>query len=572
MKSANKENLLSFFQNNYQFIIPFFQRAYVWDNDNWEVLWDHLMEELEAHLNQKTSEHFIGTIITKPKQQDSFSTQPMELIDGQQRLTTIAILLKAIADTSTGEFKKLRESVLKYLIFEDSRGDEFLRIKHGKTDTPYFHRVMEAEEFEEEENNIIEAYFYFRDKLVGFDDAKRDQLKDVLLHKIPVISMILNAEDDEQEIFDTINSLGTKLTIAELLKNYIFRDETTQALYESTWYAVFEEDEDILRFWGATKSSGRVNRTNLELLLYCFLIIESGNEVRLDRLFKEYKKYLADMDAKKKSQMLNRLKSYASIYYKFPSGQELTQITFAEHEKRLFHIIKYLEITTIYPLLLFVYQEVEERAERNQILQLIESYLIRRLVTKLSNKNYNRVFIQIVNELKKKGNVNFEMVKEVLYDYQEDTNRFPDNASFKEGFYNHSFYNKYAREILFCIALYQASHKYADVSSLSVDSYSVEHILPKKWETHWGDDIQSENQKGHRNYVLKTLGNLTLITGRLNSAMKNASWTDKKNYLKQYSSLRITTDYIDNSNWNEASINDRAGDLADMALDIWKKP
>jgi len=574
MKSAQKEKLLSFYQNNYQFEIPFFQRSYVWEEEQWALLLEHLQQEVEVYQDGIKSEHFIGTVIAKPIKQDNFSVQAMQLIDGQQRLTTISIVIKALADTVTGDLKNLKNTILAYIQFADSSDNKYLRIKHSKNDEPHFRQVMkilgEDETIPKTENGINKAYYFYHGEFSKLTDADRDNYINVLLHKLPVIAMFLDDEDDEQEIFDTINSLGVRLTISELLKNYIFRDETLQPHYETLWYNIFEEDDEDIEFWNEKKTSGRVPRTNLELLLYSFLIIETGKEVRLEKLFNEFKKYLKGKTSGEKLDFLKRLIKTATTYRNFPSKKQLNEIAFAEIENRVFHVIEYLEITTVYPLLLYLYGRVEDNDERLHILEVLESYLVRRLVCKLSTKNYNRFFIQLVNDLEKLEELNSDSFEEKLISFEEDTNRFPSDVDFKDAFYNSYLYNKYAQEVLFIISLCKLDNNYSDVKKLSSDSYSVEHMMPKKWETHWKVAGMNDDQKAVRNRKLKTLGNLTLVTQQLNSKMRHSSWKKKKGLLKQYGMLNITTDYLDLEAWDETEIDNRAKDLAETAVKIWK--
>ena len=574
MQSANKEKLLSFFQNNYQYEIPFFQRSYVWDEENWDLLLEHIQEEVLAFESGKNSEHFIGTIITKPLKQDNFSLQALELIDGQQRLTTIAIILKALADTTIGEYKNLRDNLIGYIQFADTQDNKYLRIKHSKNDAPYFNEIMtvlkDGQTIPEKDHSINRAYHFYVSAFKGLADAQRDTYSNILLKKLPVIAMFLNEEDDEQEIFDTINSLGVRLTISELLKNYIFRDKNLRNFYDPLWYSIFEEEEEDVAFWNEYKTSGRVKRTNLELLLYCFLIIETGKEVRLEKLFKDYKNHLKAMSSKGKKKFLENLKATASTYRNFPSRKDYNQIEFSEKEKRIFHVIDYLEITTVYPLLLFIYSKVNNAEERNEILETLESYLVRRLVCKLTSKNYNRFFIQLINDLGKEKKLSANLFEDKLISFEEDTNRFPTDNEFEEAFHQSYLYNKYAREILFLIALYKINNKYSDVKKLSLESYSVEHMMPKKWEENWMPIEITDEQKSIRNRKLKTLGNLTLVTQQLNSKMRNASWDKKKGLLKQYGMLSITTNYLGLEDWNEDDMDKRAKDLAVTSLEIWQ--
>lgn len=580
MINANKAKLQSFYQGNLQYEIPFFQRAYVWSEENWTIFWEHLTSELEAYERGENSEHFIGTIITKQKESRNLSENVVELIDGQQRLTTISIFLKALSDTVTGDLPNLKRSLEGLLWFEDSYGKRHYRMRHSRIDAPNFIRVMESPETasEDETSSIIQAYLYFQEKLRDHTDQSRDMLKQVLLHKIPVISMLLDKDDDEQEIFDTINSLGVRLTIGELLKNYLFKEDSLVALYESKWLAVFENDEEQVEYWGTERSSGRVKRDNMELLLYCFLIIETKKEIRLERLFKEYKAYLKDKTADEKKEFLLRLSDLATIYSKIPQEKELIEIKYSDQEKRFFHLLENLEITTIFPLVLYLRKNIADKQDLLKSFSLLESFLALRQICKFTTKNYNNLFIQIIRTLDKPvdkddptaRDISSSHLREILSGFSEFGNRFPTELEVVEAFNTSVLSNKQAGEILFLIALKDIDSEYSDSKSLSSKSFSVEHMMPKKWEENWGDPDLDELDKYKRKQKLLTLGNLTLITKNLNSKLRNQAWSDKKKTLKEYSSLKMTTAFLDKDDWNESTIEERAAMLANKAVEIWK--
>lgn len=579
MINANKEKLQSFFQGSLQYEIPFFQRAYVWSEENWTVFWEHLQSELKAYEKGDNSEHFIGTIITKQKESKNLSENVVELIDGQQRLTTISIFLKALADTVSGELPNLKKSLESLLWFEDSYGKRHYRMRHSRIDIPNFSKVMEAPETitKEDSSSIVQSYRYFLEKLTNINDLRREMLMQVLLHKIPVISMLLDKDDDEQDIFDTINSLGVRLTIGELLKNYIFKEPSLVEQYDSKWLAVFENYEEQVDYWSTVRSSGRVKRDNMELLLYCFLIIETKKEIRLDRLFKEYKLYLKDKTVDDKKDFLFRLSDLATIYSKMPQEKELVEIKFGDSEKRFFHLLENLEITTIFPLVLYLYKNITDEQDLLKAFKLLESFLALRQICKFTTKNYNNLFIQIIRALEKpieKENstsvdISSAHLRKILASFSEFGNRFPTELEINEAFKSSILTNKQAGELLFIIALKDLDSEYSDSKTLSSKSFSVEHIMPKKWEENWGEADFDELAKYKRKQKLLTLGNLTLITKNLNSKLRNQAWNDKKKTLKDYSSLKMTTGFLDVEKWNENTIEKRANLLAIKAIDIW---
>jgi uncharacterized protein with ParB-like and HNH nuclease domain len=576
MINANKELLTSFFTGNLQYVVPFFQRSYVWKEENWDILWEHVSNIAENDRNGSKDEHFIGTLITKQRLAETIGEAKLDLIDGQQRLTTISLFLKAIAikATGSGEYLKLKDKANELVVFDNAKGDKFIRIEHSKNDKDYFEGIMldrNLSKLPNQDHKILTCFRYFLNKLDGYTDNQLDQIKTIILNNIPVISMLLSANDDEQEIFDTINSLGVKLTTGELLKNYIFKEKELQSYYETHWYKVFEDDEEQIEFWNKNKTAGRVIRTNIEVLLYCYLIIQTGRTVELERLYKEYKDWLQDKTTEQKATFLEELKMYAEIYYSFPEGTELNEISYSQDEERFFHIIENLDITTVYPLILYIYKQVDDKQVRLQFLKKIESYLIRRNVCRLTTKNYNNLFIQIISKLADEEEITVDLLLKILTDYKEDTNRFPSDLEFKSAFSDETTSNTNAKELLYCISLYQIYNPKNDISKLSSSSYSVEHIMPQKWETNWANNGMDEATKILRNKKLKTLGNLTLITKNLNSSMKNAAWNTKKIALRKYSLLKITTDYIDNAEWDEIGIDKRANDLATMALRMWNR-
>jgi uncharacterized protein with ParB-like and HNH nuclease domain len=575
MINANKEVLISFYSNNLQYQVPFFQRAYVWNIDNWDILWEHINRVADKTLDNSKNEHFIGTLITKQRLSNAIGENKLDLIDGQQRLTTFSLLIKAIANRSSGKdpYSKLKEKTNELVVFENSKGQKFIRVEHSRNDKEYFEAIMldyNLTSLPNKEHKILKCYYYFLEKLEKHTDEQLDNLKNIILSNVPVISMLLAASDDEQEIFDTINSLGVRLTTGELLKNFIFSDDKIKPLYETFWEAIFEDDEEQILFWTKAKTSGRIIRTNVEILLYCYLIIQKKTGVELEKLFAEYKNWLIGKNSDEKVVFLKELKMYATIYFNFPEGTELNEIGFSQDEERFFHIIENLEITTAYPLILYVYKQVSDRDTRVRLLKVIESYLVRRNVCRLTTKNYNNLFIQIMNKLIDLKTVSLDSLKSVLEGFTEDTNKFPTDFEFTMAFSKEEISNANAREILYCISLYQIYNPKNDINKLSSSSYSTEHMLPQKWETNWSINGMDEVGKINRNRKLKTLGNLTLVTKSLNSSMKNAAWDKKKKALKEFSLLKITTDYIDSTEWDETKIDSRGSDLAAMALKIWR--
>lgn len=579
MLSANKEKLHSFFQGTNQYQIPFFQRSYVWKKDNWEELWDNILEEKQAYKDGQESEHFIGTIIIKQKLSETLGINPFDLIDGQQRLTTICILLKTIQDSLQNDANK--NFINSLLTFIDANGKQHIRISHSKIDTKYFSEIIFSknlnsdltfddykDEIADKLNNIQKCYYYFKNKTKLLDQVDLMTITTIILQKLPVIHMALAKEDDVQQIFDTINSLGIKLTTGELLKNYLFASIKVEPFYNEYWEIVFEEDEDDVKFWNENKTAGRIPRTVIELFLHSFLTIKTEKLSKLESLFKEYKNYLKDATDDVKIEFAKELKEYADIYRKFPSDINLKEFAYSDFEKRFFYLINKLDINTVMPLVLYIYKNISDINERKNIIEALESYLVRRTACRFTTKNYNNLFVSIMGEMKKNNVTTHIAFKQILINYKDDTNLMPNDIQFETGFKTSQIINKYAEGILFCITLYLNSHKYMDNNMLNNDNLSLEHIMPKKWRNHWNSPkVLDELTRDHK---LLTLGNLTVVKGKLNSSMRDASWNKKQKALKEFSTFKITTDYINTESWTEINIDNRAVDLLTLAQAIWK--
>lgn len=576
MINATKDKLRSYFGGDVQYIVPYFQRPYVWDEDNWVSFWENILQIYKDYQEGKDREHFIGTLILKQRTAEELGQNQYDLIDGQQRLTTVSILLRCFYDSCKGSLPKLKEQINRLLILENAKGEKSIKIRNCRIDLPYFTALIQdgkTETLPNPEHRILRAYNYFKEQVQSFPDNEIDILIKIILEKVPVISMLLSSDDDEQVIFDTINSLGVKLTTAELLKNHIFKDEKLENLYTTLWEPVFEANELTVQFWDKDKTAGRIIRKNIEVLLYCYLMITTQREIQLDSLYKEYKNWLKDITIDEKKKFLIDLRQYAEYFDNFPEGEQLNEMSYVEDEKRFFHIIENLSITTAYPLILFIYREVTDITERTNILKLLENYLVRRNICRLTTKNYNNIFISMIRNLIKRRDegekISVNSIRDILSSFTEETNKFPDDGELKAAFKESALSNQNAREILYLIALYQKASPLADIGKLSLASYSVEHMMPVKWQQNWPIPDLDEQKKAVRDKALKTLGNLTLVTKRLNSKLSNDAWDEKQKTLRKYSSLNITIDYLDGDGWEETRIASRAEDLAELAIKMW---
>ena len=266
--------------------IPFFQRAYVWNEKNWE--------DLIADLLKIGRRHFLGSLISKQVEPQSGSPKQVLVIDGQQRLTTLTILLRALFNSLNEKRQtsnKVLEMVNECLFYS---GDAFdsechVKIEHSKVDRLYYQHVIKNElsletiESKFSESNVLKCYKYYIDRIKDIDVSEQKRLvNDLLRHDNHILVVIdLTKEDDEQCIFDTINSAGMRLSSADVVKNFLFQKafdlfpaDVVELLYQNNWESVFLNDGQTIEFWGTERTLGRLKRDNLEILLHCIAVIE----------------------------------------------------------------------------------------------------------------------------------------------------------------------------------------------------------------------------------------------------------------------------------------------------------
>lgn len=567
---AGRRTINDFFNGNRILEIPFFQRSYVWDIEQW----DRLLEDMQ-NVSATNKPYFLGSIILKQIQTSSSNNigDVRTVIDGQQRLTTLCIFFKVLA-LKTGESKYFERAFL--------TADDEPALKHNFNDVEAFSRIVCMPDGEpvllEGKDNVTRAYNYFV-KNVDVECYHNQRL----LNNLIFVGIDLAADEDEQQIFDTINSLGVKLTTAELLKNHLFNRNSVEE-YEKYWRSVFEKDDEVSEYWNQSLSYGRYERTFIDAFFYAYLqvkISDGSYSVRaedkiafgsFEKLFESYKTFIKEYVDPDLKEFLEDIKSHALRFRSiFDIGVIEEELPKDDGLKRINAIIFALNTTTLIPYVLFVESNVTDQQTKEDIYQFLESYVMRRIVVRASNRAYNQLFGEqfISNRL---------LDKEALLNYfsgREDVaNYIPDDKELKDGFMNSKLINRQSAGVLYFIEskLRGAMHS---TQLLGIKKYSLEHLMPKKWQNHWGK-LDNQSAIDERNRVLLTLGNLTIITQSLNTSIRDANWETKLNGkgknggLKKYSEgIETISEFLNLPEWNEEEIQKRANTLYELALQFW---
>ena len=566
---AGKRTINDIFNGNRVLEIPFFQRSYVWGIPQWE----RLLEDMKA-ISSSNKPYFLGSVILKQQETTTGSRigDKRTVIDGQQRLTTLNIFFKVLCLKTNENFTFDRSFKLR---------DNSNALLHNHNDIQAFNEILALTELKDlkGESNITQAYNYFKDNLVP------DELNlDSILSNVLFVGIDLSQEEDEQQIFDTINSLGVKLTTAELLKNYFFNRDDIEK-YNEYWKEVFEKDEETKNYWDREIIAGRLRRTFIDLFFFAYLQIkiqetdfkvkaeDKDAYAKVEHLFESYKNFIKSYLNNNKEAILSEIKEYALLFKKNFNyeilGEELTQDFGID---RINTIIFGLDTTTLIPYTLYILRNISDETTKNELFGIIETYIMRRMITHSNTKNYNQLFTdKLIN--------NRVLSKQEFLDYIEKrddkVNYLPTDEEFEKGFNSSILINKQSAGILYLIESKIRNEK-DSTALLGINKYSLEHLMPKKWRNNW-DKLSSKESEINRDRKLLTLGNLTIITQSLNSSIRDSKWEDKlkgknkKGGLIEYSGgLKTIIQFLKYSEWDEKAIEERALFLYEKAKQIWK--
>lgn len=562
---THKLSISQIFDTGVTIEVPFFQRAYVWTVDEWKKFLSDMDD-----LCQNKRPYFLGAIILKKLTNDGHRKS---IVDGQQRLTTLLILLKILS---------LKDEETKYefnFCFGKKDGDKKNpKLVHSYYDKEAFDTIFHLDSIVDldGDNRIIEAYEYLKNHISSFTLDYETIITNILFVVIDI-----EENEDEQQIFETINSVGRKLTTGELLKNFIFKDSDIEK-YKDIWVPTFEKDEDSIKYWDSTITAGRIRRSNTESFFHAFLQIKMQSKEyyipndekkifrKADGVFNSYKlfinKYVKDIIP-----FAKELASYAALFRESFEIDCTNQHISAEPSiERINFIIFSFDATTLIPYVLYVLKNAEQE-ECIKIFEFLETYIVRRTICKESNDDYSDLFNEqlICNEIKTVDG----LVKYI--DSKGDTAKLmPNDQMVTEAFHTIALNNNRAKAILYLLESKLRGKKYATCLD-KFSKYELEHLMPKKWGDHW-DNLPEGVTEDDRNKALKTLGNLMIISDSLNSSISNADWTTKKKgtdknkgLLHYASDLVIWNDALSLSDWNETTIYKRAEWLAQQACKVW---
>lgn len=585
---ADTIDLAAIFGQPVRYLVPLFQRPYVWKKETeWVPLWDDIRSVLERQLDENPNNnaipHFLGAVVLDQVLMPIGMVQARYVIDGQQRLTTMQLFTAAVRSLAIERGLDGPSQMLGKLLFNDDfllkHPEDRFKVVPTVFDRPAFQAAIDSNGMVPQ-SRMLEAFEFFREAvgewaIVGQPDAEIAQrfqvLSTVLWKLLVVVAIDLEERDNAQVIFETLNARGTPLLAADLIKNHLFQMAIANGLgVEDLYHRYWEPlDQD---WWRAEVQQGRLKRPRLDSFMNHWLSMRLGEEVVVHQLFPAFKRHVADQ-ADRVEELLAELARYAEVYESFERRQ-------GEDSRlgRFLYRVNVMEVTTSYPVLLWLFgpDGLSDPIERQKAMDAIESWLVRRVILRGNTQGYTTVFISLLSSLRKAEPPTAMGVVEYLRGLEGERGYWPSDEQFRDAFMGSPLYNTITRSRLRMVLETieeRMRAQFAEETSVRRD-LTIEHVLPQEWRSHWPlpivDDPLAAEQ--YRDLRKQTIGNLTLVTNRLNPKMSNGPWLAKREALRQLSVLLISSDIRDADDWDEDSIGVRADRLADAALRNWPGP
>jgi hypothetical protein len=620
---ANAAPLLAVFEPKRRLEVPLFQRQYVWSREkHWEPLWEDLKRKFTERIEGRRDApvHFLGAMVLDQQLTPTTHVDRRQVIDGQQRLTTLQIILAAMRDFCREQgCKDLADECDLYILnrgmMADPDGDKFkvwptqldrsqlvdvltagsrsaVEAKHPLVRPKYARKPLPRPP-------MVEAYLFFhsqiRDFFLGTTSdpplaanqplaARLEKCFTSLKSALKVVVIDLEQDDDPQIIFETLNARGEPLLPADLLRNFIFLraarlGEPQESLYDQYWRR-FDDP-----FWRHEVRQGRLSRPRSDLFLQHFLASRQTVDIPITHLFVEYKSWI------EKQNPFPTVRDELATLARQADG--FRRIVEPKPDDVLYQLVIFLDrfdIRTAYPLLLHLLDVALTDAEWRSTSVMLESYLLRRAVANMTTKNYNRVFLGLTRTLRREG-ASPDKIRKHLSGLTGESSEWPEDPVFADAWKTQPAYITLQNPKIVHI-LQRLNDTYLNCKSEDIsvrNPLTIEHILPQNWFDNWPlpdgskgmtwkELLQAQDNDPRalatkmRSALLQTFGNLTVVTQALNASISNSPWNVKKPALLAASLLPINQQLQAATSWDEKAIVQRSKELLDRATRIWPGP
>ncbi len=559
-----------------QHIIPVFQRPYSWTQKHWAALWSDILMLIDE--GESNYQHFLGPMIIDRGDTGSYVPEKYLVIDGQQRLVTLSVLLCALRDVAIKhDLNTFAESVEPFFSFQTTAGEPESRLLPRSTDKTAYEMVMQSTQTRlDNKQRIVKAYKYFLKQVrAGLPDCEQEVFRylNVLftatVARLKFVTVTLQQQDDPTKIYESMNFKGKLLLVADLIRNFVMM-HLPDAESQDNFYA--EDWEPFERIFADTNAD-QPDWKELEDFYYRYLIAKK--DYFFKRLvYSSYKDHLKGFldGAENESGKMDALRKLVNDQARFATYYRRIMHPELEPDSELraaFLRFGFLEARTAVPFVLSLYDRYEdgnhsERITKNAFVKMmnaVESFIIRRSIMNLRTRGYDSAFAQAVG---KSANLN-----ELRSHFDELG--WPDDEELSEELYTIPLYTgEISKRRLILEQLEKSFGHKEQVDISNPTKIQIEHIMPQKLTPEWEKMLGDQADEVHETYV-HSLGNLTL-TG-YNQELGSKSFEDKKSeYLQHGSHIELNKYILEQDQWTEAEITERARQLTERFIEIWPRP
>ena len=572
----------SLFETQVSYRIPQFQRPYAWGEEQWKLLWDDVRKVAERILDGQSNDdllpHFMGAIVLQERKTSYDEVKQLLVVDGQQRLTTLQLLIKAL------------QNAFEALLSDASKFDElekFLTNDFGRTGNDHLNEtkirqsnVLDQVEFQEiirdsiDENrpqrSIAKAYNTFYNEVYDWINKDATNPSDrasalylTLTDYLKLATITLDSGEKPHFIFEILNTRGEPLKQSDHIKNTIMyeSDVVDDERKARQLWGMFEGD-----WWRRSDSRARDPQIYLDRFLNYWIMMRIGDLVPMRQVSAEFRHYIP---GKPIEDIAKDIRDAGRIYRNIEENQQPGIEPFLKR-------MKAMEIGVIMPPLLWLYTQEISEDECQKSIRALDSYLVRRMLCNIRTQGLNRLFVEMTKSLESNKQQRADItIIEFLKGQSVENRMWPDDGQVRDYLTSRPMPGNPARKKIVFEAIETSIRSTMSEQLGSTDGLTVEHLLPQGWEeSGWPfrGNISDKTEAGmNRNGFVGLIGNLTLATRELNSRMSNRSWEDKKKQLHTHSTLLLNRNLLDNypSAWDEITIEERSREIAQKVVEIW---
>ncbi len=594
---ANAKTASVLFVGNDRYVVPAYQRPFVWEQElQWQPLWDDIERLADARIADRQETHFLGAIVISQKKISPGKISEWSVIDGQQRLTSLQLIFSAIGQAAESdglgtEARRARKLTLHDA--DDASGEERFRFWPTTVNREAFRAVMQdggpaGDRADDPDNTIEEAWLFFRDRAREYaaredDGAQVDNqspeerlqtrygaLREAAGGMVQIVVIQLDKHDPAQVIFETLNARGTPLLAIDLVKNALLEraqqaGHNLEEVHDKYWAPELGDYD----YWSEEQRLGRFTIPRSEVFLMYWLAVKLGGVVSTDTLFDRFRRaFLDGPEAADPLALLEEMSSDAALLRSFPDLPVDTPAGSYLQAARM------ADITTFYPLVLALLKAdvPDDRLER--AFAMLESFIVRRMIARLHTGNYNNLGVELVRTVLAEPQRADEVLAEELLGAQRANTHWPSDDELRERLQFEPLYGWLGRQriigLLSTIEIGKRSALGAEPTSSWPKKLQIEHLMPQAWRANWPlPNPEDEEAVQRRESRIHLLGNLTLVDGGLNVNLSNKPWSEKRDLLNKGSILMINKEIEQREHWDEDAIDARGTELTDALLKRW---